>query len=106
MSFPELRRRLIDAGFATFGEDAEWEGIGTVRVRFKSTDEDGGFGQVRLVERSTIIRVRSWQVAQPAIGAIVQIASGPNAGAYPIVRTPMLNIRGVWDCPIEIGPHS
>ncbi len=104
--FPERRRWLVDASFATFGEDAEWPELGTVRVRFKTTDEDSRFGGVDLVERSTMIRVRSWEVAQPAIGTVVEIATGPNAGSYPIVERPMLDIKGVWDCPIEIGAHS
>jgi hypothetical protein len=60
--FPERRRWLVDASFATFGEDAEWPDLGTVRVRFKTTDVDSRFGGVDLVERSTMIRVRSWEV--------------------------------------------
>jgi len=104
--FPERRRALVDASFATFGEDAEWPELGTVRVRFKTTDEDSRFGGVDFVERSTMIRVRSWEVVQPAIGTVVIIADGPNAGSYPIVKRPMLDIKGVWDCPIEIGAHS
>jgi len=104
--FPERRRALVDASFATFGEDAEWPKLGIVRVRFKTTDEDSRFGGVDLVERSTVIRVRSWEVVQPAIGTVVTITDGPNAGSYPIVEKPMLDIKGVWDCPIEIGAHS
>lgn len=106
MSFPERRRALVDAGFATFGEDAEWPELGTVRIRFKATDEDSHFGTVNLVERSTVIRVRSWEVAQPAIGTVIEILTGPNTGSYPIVEKPMLDLKGVWDCPIETGPHS
>lgn len=104
--FPERRRAVVDASFATFGENAEWPDLGTVRVRLKTTDEDGKFGNVNLVERSTVIRVRSWEVPNPTIGIVIEIATGPNAGSYPVVERPMLDLKGVWDCPIEIGQHS
>jgi hypothetical protein len=104
--FPERREAGVDQRSTTFGEDAEWPELGIVRVRFKTTDEDSRFGGVDLVERSTVIRVRSWEVVQPAIDTVVTITDGPNAGSYPIVEKPMLDIKGVWDCPIEIGAHS
>jgi hypothetical protein len=110
MSFPERRRRLVDASFETFGEEARWgfgaDGAGswmeeTVRVRFKERDEDDGFGKVRLVTRSQIMRVRSWEVEQPDAENVVEIDAGPYAGTYYVKGRPMLDAKGVWECQVE-----
>lgn len=103
MGFPEHRRALTDAAFATFGEDAVWEGLDLpVRVRFRTEDEEGGFSQSRFVTRALMLRVRSWEVEQPDEGQQVMLATGPHASTYAVSGEPRLDAKGVWSCPVRV----
>lgn len=104
MGFPEHRRALTDAAFATFGEDAAWDGIeAPVRVRFRTEDEEGGFSQSRFITRTLMMRVRSWEVAEPDDGQAVVLAAGPHAGRYVVSGEPQLDGKGVWSCPVRVA---
>ncbi len=102
MSFPELRRRLVDTVFERFGEDAVWTGLGeTVRVRFRTRDEDARFQEGQYITRITTIEVRSWEYDEPVPGDVVKMA----AGNFRVGGDPTLDPRGVWICavaPFEI----
>lgn len=101
MSFPELRRKVVDTVFERFGEDAIWTGLGeAVRVRFRTRDEDARFQEGQYVTRVTIIEVRSWEYPRPVRGDVVTVA----AGNFSIGADPMLDPRGVWIC--AVGPHE
>lgn len=105
MGFSELREALTNRAFETFGDPAEWSGVGhTVMIRPKGRDEDDRFGQVRVVTRSTIIRVRRSEVPQPEVGDVVAIAVGRLVGRYVVRRGSMLDDKGVWDCPVDAAP--
>lgn len=110
MSFSERRRAVTDAAFATFGETALWslgaDAIGSwmdkdVLVWFRKHDEDDRFGPISLVTTSEIIRVRSWEVEEPALDDLIEVRAGPHAGSYAVKARPMLDDRGVWHCPVE-----
>jgi len=94
--FAERRRGLVDAGFRAFGDAALW-GDEPVTVRLKVRDEDDRFGKVSIVSRSTILRVRSWEVEQPTVGTVVTMG----AVSYRLKAGSMLDAKGVWDCPAE-----
>lgn len=98
MDFPEHRRRLTDRAFATFGEDASWSGIAApVRVRTASIDAEQRFGNALVARPSTVVLVRSWEVAAPVKGDRVTLASGV---AYQVGDRPLRDERGVWRCPV------
>lgn len=101
MGFPEQRRAMVDRAFATFGVAADWDGT-PVTVRLRGQDEEGRYGQVSLVRREITLRVRSWQIVQPAKGQVVTITEGPQAGRYEIGRGSMMDVKGVWDCPAQM----
>jgi hypothetical protein len=94
--FAERRRGLVDAGFRTFGAAATW-GDKPVTVRRKARDEDDRFSKVSIVTRSIILRVRSWEIDQPIVGTEVTIG----AERFRIKPKPMVDAKGVWDCPAE-----
>jgi len=97
MSFPELRKAMVDRTFATFGEDAGWTGHAEpVRIRRRVEDDDARLSLSEFRTRATIFRVRSWEVAAPVIGDIVT----PAGGTFRIVEEPSLDVKGVWDCPV------
>lgn len=107
MSFAGASERLQAAVFARLGEDAEWSGVGTVRVRRREYDEEdrrleGG------VELLTVrfIRVRRSEVPAPSQGDTAQILGDdgePVPGAfYRVNGEPDLNRKGVWRCPVEL----
>jgi hypothetical protein len=99
--FPELRRALTDAAFATFGEDAAWSGRAQpVRIRVKGKDEDDRFGSVSLTRRTVVVLVRSWELT-PAQGDIVIIANPAVAGSWRVKARPMRDGKGVWVCSVE-----
>ena len=91
----ERRRALVDAGFRTFGDAALW-GDQPVTVRVKTQDEDDRFGKVAIVNRGTILRVRSWEVEQPTVGTTVAVGGVQ----YRLKAGLMLDAKGVWDCPV------
>lgn len=98
--FSGHRRAIVDIAFATFGEPAAWSGqLSTVTVRFRAADADDRFGDVQLVRRTKIVRVRSWELT-PNEGDTVEIAAGPYAGKYKLQRGAKLDGKGVWDCPV------
>lgn len=94
--FAEQRRGLIDAGFRVFGEAATWDGK-PVTIRRKVRDEDDRFGKVAIVSRSTILRVRSWEIDQPIVGTEILVGDE----RYRVRPKPMLDAKGVWDCPVD-----
>ena len=100
MGFSERREAITDLAFATFGDPAIW-GDKPVTIRPKQGEEDDGFGSVRVVSTSTIIRVRKSEIAEPSVGEIVTIPEGRLAGRYTVRRGALLDTKGVWDCPVE-----
>ncbi len=103
MGFSERREALTDIAFATFGDPATWDGK-PVTIRPKQGEEDDGFGSVRVVTTSTIIRVRKSEITEPKVGDIVAVPGGRLAGSYTVRRVAMLDTKGVWDCPVEAAP--
>lgn len=106
MGFSERRRLLVDAGFETFGEPAEYIDVtaGTklpVVIRRRDRDEEDRFGNVSIKSRSINFRIRSWQVRDPKPGDMIEVPSGDLAGLYEVRPDPMLDAKGVWDCPVE-----
>ena len=100
MGFSERREALTDVAFATFGDPATWDGK-SVTIRSKQGEEDDGYGSIRVVTTSTIIRVRKSEIPEPKVGDIVVVPGGRLAGRYAVGRGAMLDDRGVWDCPME-----
>lgn len=99
MGFSEHRRLLVDTGFETFGGPATWAGI-PVRIRIRARDEDDKYGSVRLVSRSTIFRLRSWEAVAPVVGQTVTVTEGPNVGEWTVGKGCMMDEKGVWQCPV------
>lgn len=100
MGFSERREALTDIAFATFGDPATW-GDKPVTIRPKQGEEDDGYGSVRVVSTSTIIRVRKSEIAEPKVGEVVVVPGGRLAGSYTVRRGAMLDDKGVWDCPMD-----
>ncbi len=98
----------IDAIFrdANVAEDALWRagGVGdgnAVRVIRKSPDEVVGFGSGRAVMATVLIDVRASEIATPASGDTVEIASD----LFDIIGTPVRDSLGlVWTC--EAAPRG
>lgn len=103
MGFSERREALTDLAFATFGDPATW-GDKPVTIRPKQSEEDDGYGSVRVVSTSTIIRVRKSEIAEPKVGDVVVVPGGRLAGSYTVRRGAMLDDKGVWDCPMDATP--
>jgi hypothetical protein len=103
MGFSERREALTDVAFATFGDPATWDGK-PVTIRPKQGEEDDGFGSIRVVTTSTILRVRKLEITEPKVGDIVVVPGGRLAGRYTVRRGAMLDTKGVWDCPVEATP--
>ena len=103
MGFSERREALTDIAFATFGDPAVW-GDKPVTIRPKQGEEDDGYGPVRVVSTSTIIRVRKAEIAEPKVGDIGVVPGGRLAGSYTVRRGAMLADMGVWDCPMDATP--
>lgn len=107
MSFAESVARQQDAVFRTLGEDADWEGVGTVRVRRREADEELRFDRGAIVETGRTIRVRKSEVPSPTQGQVVQIldaAGDPVADAtFVVTGEPMLDRKGVWTCPVQVS---
>ncbi|MGN5374595.1 head-tail joining protein [Sphingomonas hankookensis] len=98
MSFAEYHRDLTDQAFVTFGEDAAWSGIAdAVRVRTASVDAEQRFGNTLVARPAMVVTVRSWEVATPAKGDRVTLASGV---VYQVADRPLRDRRGVWRCPV------
>ncbi|WCP71557.1 head-tail joining protein [Sphingomonas hankookensis] len=98
MSFAEYHRDLTDQAFVTFGEDAVWPGIDKpVRVRTASVDAEQRFGNTLVTRPAMVVTVRSWEVAAPAKGDRITLASGID---YQVSDRPLRDRRGVWRCPV------
>ncbi|GAA4220260.1 hypothetical protein GCM10022253_24000 [Sphingomonas endophytica] len=103
--FSGQRCAIVDLAFATFGKPAAWSGQpSTVTIRIRSADQDDRFGTVSLKRRSTILRVRSWEIAAPQPGD--EVTLGPDVGnvSYVVGDGVMLDRKGVWDCPARQTP--
>jgi hypothetical protein len=98
----------VDAIFAdsNIGEDAIWRtgGIGAgipVRVIRKSPDKILGFGDSRAVMPSVLIDVRTAEVAEPAVGDTIEIASA----VFDIIADPTGDtLRLAWTCEVSLRP--
>jgi hypothetical protein len=104
MSFTQAIARQQDAIFDRLGEDADWDGVGVVRVRRREADEDLHFDRGAIVETGHTIKVRKSQVDAPAIGQVVQILDDngdplPDA-MFEVSGEPKLDRRRVWTCPV------
>lgn len=106
MSFAGSVARQQDAIFSTLGEDADWEGVGTVRVRRREADEELQFERGKVIETGRRIKVRRSEVPEPALGQTVQILDDNGDpvpdGTFVISGEPELDRRGVWTCLVEI----
>lgn len=106
MSFSEQRRQMVDAVFDALGEDARW-GImsSTVRVRWRSQDEESPFDRSVEIVQANFIRVRRSEVAQPEIGDVVVLlddAGVPTGDEFRVIADPQLSRNRVWVCEVEM----
>jgi hypothetical protein len=103
MSFPSALARQQQAIFQRLGEDADWDGA-VVRIIRRSDDERLQLERGQLVEPGNTIRVRRADVANPAIGQIVQVlddAGNALADArFAVSGEPLLNRHGAWVCQV------
>lgn len=101
MSFAGARARMNDAIFARMGEDATWTGLADpVRVIPREQDEDVQFSRALVLQRVSFLRVRKSDVAAPAIGDEIGIAS--LSVTYRVVAEPVLQRHLVWICEVEL----
>ena len=103
MGLSERREAITDLAFATFGDPATWDDK-PVTIRPQQRQEDDGYGPVRVASTSTIIRVRKSEVPDPQAGNIVVVSTGRLAGRYTVRRGSLLDVKGVWDCPVDATP--
>lgn len=105
MSFSQAIERQQAAIFDRLGEDADWEDVGTVRVRRREADEELQFERGRVIETGRRIKVRRSEVPEPARGQTVQILDDNgdpvSDGTFVITGEPELDRRGVWTCLVE-----
>lgn len=104
MSFTQAIVRQQTAIFDRLGDDADWQDVGVVRVRFRESDEDLRLTYGELVETGRTIKVRQSEVAAPAEGQVVQLLDETGdpvtGGAFVVTGEPKLNRRGVWTMPV------
>jgi hypothetical protein len=107
MSFPRALERQQQAVFDRLGEDADWDGIGTVRVRRREADETirGDFSDLVGTGRTHQgAQVRSRAPGGRRPGANPGRSRRPVADAlFEVDGEPMLDRRGVWTCPVKIA---
>ena len=105
--FAERVARQQEAVFRTFGEDAEWQGVGVVRVRRREADEELRLDRGSLIETGRVIRVRRSEVAAPVAGQTVQLLDengAPVAGElFVIAGEPKLDRKRVWHCSVSLS---
>jgi hypothetical protein len=106
MSFPQARGRMEDAIFDRLGEDANWSGVGVVRIRRREADENLHLSYGEQIAMGRTIKVRKSQVEAPAEGVVVQVLDDdgvPLADAlFEINGEPKLDANGVWTCPAKL----
>lgn len=107
MTFPRAVARLEQAVFDRLGESAEWQDVGTVRVRRKEADEDLRLDNGQLVATGRIIKVRKSEVPTPAEGQTVQLLDEDGAAVagelYVVSGEPTLDTKGVWTCQVQLA---
>ncbi len=99
-SVADRRARLLDAVYASYGEDAAWtpgDGLSPVRVKREEAEADLQLGQSRVRVGTIILRVRKAEVAAPAKGDLVDIVD--TLERFKIVARPELERFGLeWIC--------
>lgn len=105
MSFLQAIARAEAAIFDRLGEDADWDGIGVVRVVRREANEDIGFTHGTAIVDGYRVRVRKSDVPAPAAGQVLQIldvAGDPVPGAlFAVSGNPKLDRKGVWTCMVQ-----
>src|SRR5258708_5705625 len=108
MSFRAAQARLQQAVFDRLGEDADWDSVGVVRVRFREADEEIGFGHGTGIVTGQRVKVRKADVTAPLEGQVVQLldSSGDPVpdGTFVVCGEPKLDRKGVWTCPVNALP--
>ncbi|MFN3943898.1 MAG: hypothetical protein ACK4K7_03065 [Allosphingosinicella sp.] len=108
MSAAARAARLLEAVLRVHGENADWEGVGIVRVIARERDVNAGFDYGASIATARFVRVRRAEVASPEEGQIVQLLD--EAGApdperrFAVVGEPMLDRKRVWTCTVEPAP--